>query len=262
MIIEVRDGGFAYDKNVSILKDINFKVEEKTIVSILGPNGVGKTTLLKCMIGLKNWTCGQTLIDDEDLKNVNQKYVWQNISYVAQAKNSSFSYSVLDMVLLGRNVYLKTFSTPKKKDIEIAKECLAEVGYYHLKNRFCNELSGGELQMVLIARALATEPKVLVLDEPESGLDFRNQLIILEMIEKLCYKNGISSIINTHYPDHALKISNMALMINKNLDSIFGKVKEIIVEENLEKYFNVQVAVKDLHVEKQIFKHVIPLKII
>lgn len=262
MIVKVENGSFYYDNHKMILRNINFDIGKNMIISVLGPNGVGKTTLLKCMMNLRKWTNGRTLIDNKEICNFTQREIWQRIAYVPQGKNLVFSFNVLDMVLLGRNAYINALSGPKKKDIEIAKQCLNEVGYYHLKDRLCNQLSGGELQMVLIARALAANPSLLVLDEPESGLDFRNQLLVLNMINKLCYERNISSIINTHYPDHALKISHKALMLNRNLESIFGNVEDIVTEENLKNYFDVNVKIENILVENQLYKHVLPLNLL
>ena len=116
------------------------------------------------------------------------------------------------MILLGRSSRIGTFGTPEKADRERCERAMEELGIAHMRRKLCNQISGGELQMVLIARALCAEPKLLVLDEPESNLDFRNQLIILETIRRLSREEGLCCIFNTHYPGHALRISDRALV--------------------------------------------------
>ena len=151
------------------------------------------------MLGLLEWKTGGTYIDGISIKEIPYHQLWQKIGYVPQAKASAFAYHAEDMVLLGRNAYLGTFGQPKKADREIALACMEEIGIGYLKGRLCSRISGGELQMVLIARALAGGPSILVLDEPESNLDFRNQLIVLETIERLCREKGISAIPRKHF---------------------------------------------------------------
>ena len=123
-------------------------------------------------------------------------------------------------------------------------------------------MSGGELQMVLIARALTINPEMLVLDEPESNLDFKNQLIILETIRNLSKKRGISAVVNTHYPEHALKISDNALILNREGRNIFGKAEEIINEENMKRAFSVQVYIDQFHFDGNEYKSVVPLYLV
>lgn len=261
MKIEVKNAYFSYDKNNPVLRNINFEIGESDIVTVLGPNGVGKTTLLKCMMGLRKWHKGATYIDGRKIKDIPHREMWQKIAYVPQAKSNVFAYTVLDMVMLGRSAHLSMFEQPHEEDRKIAEECLEDVGYLHLKDKLCNQISGGELQMVLIARALATQPKLLVLDEPESGLDFRNQIIVLDTIKKLCHEKQISSIVNTHYPKHALQISKKALMLNKNGKSIFGETKNIITDNNLRQSFGVNVSIKDVLVGEVMHKCVLPLSL-
>lgn len=132
-----------------------------------------------------------------------------------QAKSFPFAFTVEEMILLGRSSRIGTFGTPEKADRERCERAMEELGIAHMRRKLCNQISGGELQMVLIARALCAEPKLLVLDEPESNLDFRNQLIILETIRRLSREEGLCCIFNTHYPGHALRISDRALVLSR-----------------------------------------------
>jgi len=257
----VRNGCFGYIGGRQILKDIDFNVQQKEILSILGSNGVGKTTLLKCTLGLLNWQSGETLIDGKNVKDMKHTELWKSIGYVPQAKLSAFAYTVDEMVLLGRNSHLKMLEQPGKKDRKIAEQCIERIGIGYLKGKLCSKISGGELQMVLIARALAAQPKLLILDEPESNLDFKNQLIVLETIKNLRDEEGISSIVNTHYPDHAISISDKALILNRDGSSVFGSADNSIAENHLEKAFGVNVKIKDFYHREKKYTCVLPLSI-
>ena len=261
MIFEVKNGSFGY-KSRTILNDINFTVNDGEVMSILGSNGVGKTTLLKCMMGLLKWNSGTSCIDGKNISEYKSREFWQKIAYVPQAKGAAFGYSAIDMVTLGRSAHLGTFSQPKAEDKEAAERAMEDMGITYLRDKLCTEMSGGELQMVLIARALTISPSMLVLDEPESNLDFKNQLIILETIRDLSKKRGISAVVNTHYPEHALKISDKALILNRDGTNIFGSAENIINEENMKRSFSVQVFIDTFkHMEKE-YKSVVPLYLV
>ena len=260
MIFEVNNGCFGYPHTKQlVLNNINLRVEGGQVLSVLGPNGVGKTTLLRCMMGLLKWHSGETLIDGVALSQIPSRQLWQKIAYVPQAKSSIFSYTAKEMVLLGRSAHLSLFEQPGIKDHALALSCMESVGISYLKDKRCNEMSGGELQMVLIARALIGNPKLLVLDEPESNLDFKNQLTVLDCIKKLACERDISVIVNTHYPDHALQIAHQALILNKNGTCTYGESDAVINEENLRCAFSVQVRIRNITIEEQDYRCVIPV---
>lgn len=252
MKLKVKNASFSYDSKVDIIKNINFSLNQGEILSILGPNGVGKTTFIKNLIGLLNWHKGGTFIDDENIKNI--KNIWQILSYVPQAKLSAFTFEVLEMVVLGVNSHLKSFQNPNKKDYQKAEFLLNELGIAKLKNKLFNQISGGEQQMVLIARALINEPKVLILDEPESNLDFKNQLIILNTIHNLSKNRQITAVFNTHYPEHALEISDFSLILFKDTNYLFGKSDDVINERSLNDAFGVKVAIKEVMINNKVKK--------
>lgn len=261
MTFEVKNGSFGYN-NKQILNDISFCLESGEIMSVLGSNGVGKTTLLKCMMGFLKWKKGETIVDNKPIKGIKPKELWKKIAYVPQAKGAAFAYSALEMVVLGRSAHIGTFKQPQKEDMKIAVEAMNDVGILYLKDKLCTQMSGGELQMVLIARALTVSPNMLVLDEPESNLDFKNQLIILDTIKRLSREKNISAIVNTHYPAHALQISDKSLMLNKDGTNFYGISEQVINEENMKKTFNVNVCVNEFVLKDSSYKSVIPLSII
>ncbi len=262
MKFEVRNGVFAYGKK-KIIDGVSFSVEDGEILCVLGSNGVGKTTLLKCMMGLNKWTSGGTFIDGTPISEIPNKEFWKKIAYVPQAKNSAFSFTALDMVTMGRSAHLGMFSQPSKEDEERALQAMEDVGVLYLKDKLCTQMSGGELQMVLIARALTVNPQMLVLDEPESNLDFKNQLVILNVIKRLSVEKHISAIVNTHFPAHAMKISDKALILNKDDRTYFyGRGCDVINEENMKKTFSVQVHINEFDFQNRHYRSVEPLYVV
>ena len=246
MILEVKDGCFGYFGQPVIFDHINLSLEKGHILAILGPNGIGKTTLLKCMIGLLPWHSGKTLLYGKDIHTLKPKEVWSTISYIPQSHGFAFSYTGLEMVLLGRSAHLGMFQQPGKEELEMAEAMMERVGISHLANKDCNRMSGGELQMVLIARALINEPQLIILDEPETGLDFHNQILVLDMVKRLSGEEGISAIMNTHYPTNAMSVSDEAFMMNHKGRFFYGPTREVLTEENISQSFDVRVLVSDL----------------
>ncbi len=157
--------------NKTILHDVNMQISEGDVVSLLGPNGAGKSTLIKILLGLLDPHTGDVYLDSKNIKSYKEKELAKKVAYVPQTSYLPFSYSVLDIVIMGRISYQSIFSKYGKKDKDIAEECLKRVGILELKDKMYNELSGGQKQLVLISRALAQEAKVFIMDEPVSGLD-------------------------------------------------------------------------------------------
>ena len=260
MKLEVSKGFFKFKNTDYILKDINFSLEEGDILSVLGPNGVGKTTLIKCLTGLLKWTRGETFLDGKNISSIKENEIWSKISYIPQKRNFSFSYTGLEMVLFGSTSSLNIFEKPKEKERVRAKEVMKMIGIDHLSHKNANEMSGGELQMLLIARSLVKDPKIIILDEPESGLDYKNQLIILNLIKKLS-ERGVIIVMNTHYPEHALKISNKCLLLNYDKTYKFGNTREVLNRMNLKKSFSVDVKIEKISFDGKDYESIIPLGI-
>lgn len=261
MILEVENGCFGYPKQEEILKNINLHLEKGHILSVLGPNGIGKTTLLKCMIGLLPWTKGRSLLNGTDLCKMKSKDIWNTISYIPQAHSFSFSYTGLEMVMLGRSSHLGLFEQPGAQEIEMAEAMMEKVGIMRLAGKDCNRMSGGELQMVLIARALINEPELIILDEPETGLDFHNQILVLNMIERLAHEEGISAIMNTHYPTNAMGIADEAFMMNRKGDRFYGTTDSILNEQNISRSFDVNVIVDEVSYKDRLIRNIIPVSL-
>lgn len=256
MKLEVRNASFSYGKR-KVWENINFTVESKEILAILGPNGAGKTTLLKSVMNLLSFETGEALLDGKNMKSIPHKELWKQISYVPQAKQGSPT-NVRDMIVLGRSSHLPLFGQPTQACYQLADDIINELGIDHLAHKNCNELSGGELQMVLIGRALISKPKLLIMDEPESNLDYRNQLQVLEMIKKI--SKTTTCILNTHYPEHALRYADKALLVHKG-QSLFGRVDEVITEDNLKDAFSIEVHIGSKVINDQEGHYIIPMKL-
>ena len=261
MKLEVNSGSYKYSRlGRTILNNISFSVDAGDVLAVLGPNGAGKTTLLRCMTGLLKWRSGYTAIDSKKLSDIPQKTLWRKISYVPQARQSLTAYTVEEMILLGRASMVNAFSIPKKEDMKAVDLCIEKTKLESIRHRLCAELSGGEFQMVLIARALVSDPEILILDEPESNLDFKNQLLVLDMISQLS-NEGITCIFNTHYPAHALRRGTKALMLSKGGEYSFGSVGDVVTEENILKYFGVRSVIGELETKDNAYLDVVPISI-
>ncbi len=257
MNLSVEHGTFSYNHKHNVFTDINFSVNSGDFLAILGPNGAGKTTLLRCITGMLKWTSGASLLDGENIRSIPEKRLWSRLSYVPQAKSSPSSYTALEAVLLGRSSRIGVFAQPTREDIERAEHTLETLGVIKLRDKRCSEISGGEYQMVLIARALVSDPEVLILDEPESNLDFRNQLIVLDTMSRLA-QSGIACIFNTHYPEHALQRSDKALILADG-HAVFGPTARILTEENIERAFGVKAVIGEIETRESVVQNVIPL---
>ena len=258
--LKVEDGHFQYSPEKKVLDGIDFSITSGDLVAILGPNGVGKTTLLKCTMGLQKWSEGSSYLNGKDIQTMSPRELFSTVAYVPQAKAGTPNYSVEDMVLLGRGSRIGIFRQPGKEDYEKVEQCMKKLGIGFLKGKRCAEISGGELQMVLIAKALASEPEVIVLDEPESNLDFRNQIMVMETLASLA-EEGVACLFNTHYPSHALQYANKALLLERNGKTTYGTTEKIITEENVERAFSVKAVIGSVETIEKVVRDVIPISL-
>ncbi|MCL0070711.1 ABC transporter ATP-binding protein [Dehalococcoidia bacterium] len=260
MIIEVENAGFSYNGTDNVFDGIGFSIEQGEILSILGPNGCGKTTLLKCINALLKVGKGEIRIEGKSVRSLKRSIIGKEVGYVPQISDSTFPYTVLEMVLMGRAPHLALFSSPSARDVEIAGEAIETVGISHLMDRPYPNISGGQAQLVLIARALAAEPRALLLDEPTSHLDFRNQMVILNTLERLAQEKKMAIIMTTHYPDHALSISGKALLMGNGKGGLAGNTKDMLTERNLREVFEIDVKVISFEEGGNNVEAIVPLR--
>ena len=245
-IFGIHHAEFSYNGKERIFKDVNLSIEKGDVLCILGPNGTGKSTLIKCMNGLLKLNSGDILLDNQDIYSMHKNDLAKIMGYIPQSHNSTFAFSVFDVVLMGRAPHLSLTSVPGEKDYDIAEEALKSLGILHLKDKTYTEISGGERQMVLIARVLAQQPKILLLDEPTSHLDFGNQIRTLKVINKLS-ERGLSVIMTSHFPDHAFLSSNKVAIMNRGAIMDIGTPESVITEDNMRNAYGIDVKILEVN---------------
>lgn len=243
-LLNVKNISFAYqDKN--IFEDISFSIDKGDVLTILGSNGTGKTTLIKCLNGLNKINNGDIYIRDQNIDTLSYREVSKFMGYIPQSHDATFPFTVFDVVVMGRAPYLSLNNLPKEKDSGIALKSLKTLGIEHLKDKEYTNLSGGERQLVFLARVITQQPDVLLLDEPTSHLDFGNQVRLLEILGELA-KAGLSVIMSSHFPDHTFLSSNKVAIMKDGSFIDFGTPNEVVTEENLKKVYNLDVKLLDL----------------
>lgn len=239
MILEVNDLSFSYRKGKTIFKDVCFSLEKGKILSILGPNGTGKSTLLNCLSNLLNPTNGQVIIDGKPVNELSLIDVAKTIGYVQQIHVPSYDYTVRDYVVMGRSPYLGMFQKPSKDDYKIADEAIEILNIKNITNSAYTEISGGERQQASIARVIVQKPEIIMLDEPTAHLDYGNQSRTLKIIKDLAL-SGYAVIMTTHNPDHVILLDDYVGILNKGKFS-FGEVAKIIDEKVLRELYDINI---------------------
>ncbi|MCC4766036.1 ATP-binding cassette domain-containing protein [Methanosarcina sp. DH1] len=255
-MLEVRSLAFSYGKR-PVFENVSFSLKKGEIMCILGPNGAGKSTLIKCIAGILKPAAGSVFIQGKDTASLGVRGIARHIGYVPQQNEVVFPFTVLDFVVMGRAPHLSMFSSPGADDIKLAKESLAMVGISDLAERPVANLSGGQSQMVLIARALVQKPALLLLDEPTSHLDFGNQVLVLETVQKLA-SLGMSIVMNTHMPDHAFLLGDRAAALSGGRLVAVGKVETVVTSKMMSSVYGVNVAVREIEDMKR--KVCLPLR--
>lgn len=230
--LEARNIAYAYPGGEPVFSDISLSLRPGEIVCILGPNGVGKTTILNCLANLNPLSGGEIFINGKNARFLSPREAAQNIGYVPQMIMPSFDFSVLDYVVTGCAPRMGTFEKPRQEHFDIAHEAIREMGIEYLEEKSYMHISGGERQQVAIARALAQKPKFILMDEPTAHLDYGNQIKVLLMIRRLADK-GFGILITTHNPDHSLLLGGRVAILERGGSLKFGDTDVILTEELL-----------------------------
>ena len=209
-----------------VFQDYNAKVKRGATFALLGPNGCGKTTLLKILLGALKPTKGKVRVEG-------------NMAFVPQLFHVTFDYSVQDMVLMGRAKQVGVFSQPSKEDEEAAMASLERFGIADLAPRPFHELSGGQRQLAIFARALVSEANIIILDEPTSALDLKNQVVVLDWITRLSHQDGLTVLFTTHHPHHALAVADEVLLMLGEKRFAWGEATHVLTEANLHSLYGV-----------------------
>lgn len=240
MKMEMHKASFGFATERMLFENLSVSLKAGKILAILGQNGVGKTTLLRCILGFCPLLKGTVTFAGKTVKEMGEKYFRRQVAYVPQRHQQVFGYTCREMVLLGRGAYLSFFQQPSARDEALVKEAMERIGIWHLRDRLCTTLSGGEMQLVLIARALVADPQILVLDEPETGLDFRNQAAVLNLLASLAQKDRISVIMNTHDPNHAYAVADQVILFTADQQTIVGSTEAVLNVPNMQKAFGIE----------------------
>ncbi|MDR1084320.1 MAG: ABC transporter ATP-binding protein [Deltaproteobacteria bacterium] len=238
--------GHSYLPDKWIFRNYQSQVSRGQILALLGPNGCGKTTLLKILLGALAQTEGSVSVNG-------------HVAFVPQLFQVAFDYSALDMVLMGRAKKVGLFSQPTSADEEMALKALERVGLASLANRPFHEMSGGQRQLVIFARALVAEADILILDEPTSALDLKNQNAILEWIDRLARRENLTVIFSTHHPHHAYAVADQALLMLGGSDYAAGQVDEVLIESNLFRLYNLPLKKVSFEFEEQAIETLVPV---
>ncbi len=250
-MLEARGITFGY-KQRPVLREIDLHVRDGEFFSILGINGAGKSTLLKCMLGILRPQKGKVLVDGMDSAGLNRREMAKRVAYVAQQVKDTLRMTVFDAVLMGRRPHITWGVT--ERDLRVVEEVMESLKMDDLALRFTDELSGGEFQKVVIARALAQQPKVLLLDEPTSNLDLKSQLEVMRIVKDAVRERKIAAVMAIHDVNLALRFSDRFMLLHEGGVLACGD-QEVIHPDNIEKTYGVKVSVCQVDGVRMIVPH-------
>lgn len=240
-VLEARALAFGFPGR-TVGRDVSFSLAPGEVVCVLGPNGGGKTTLFRSLLGLLPIHSGNVILNGIPLERLSRSEVARVAGYVPQGHAAYFAYTLRQFVLMGRTARIGALAVPGARDRQVAEQALASLGIASLAERPISEVSGGERQLALVARALAQEPRLLVMDEPTAGLDFGNQVRVLERILALA-SSGIAILFSSHDPDHAFLGAQRALLLGEGRLLESGAPLEVVRPDSLRRLYGVAVEV-------------------
>lgn len=241
MLLKIKNVSFSYE-SVKALENISFEAKDSEVLGVIGPNGSGKTTLLRCINRMLKPKVGTVLIDEEDISQLDRMEIARKIGVVPQ-HSTIFPFTVFDVILMGRFPHVKRLSGESSDDFEVVKNAMELTGTLHLSERLIDELSGGEMQRVIIARALAQEPDVLLLDEPTLHLDINHQLEVLELVRKITKEKKLITILVSHDLNLAARYCDKLLLLNLGKVHSIGSACEVLTPEKIKEVYHVDVEI-------------------
>jgi iron complex transport system ATP-binding protein len=227
---------------VKIAGGLDLSFDAGTVTCLLGPNGIGKTTLFKTLLGLIPPLSGTIEIEGANLVGLDRQRIARQIAYVPQAQIAEFPYTVLDLVVMGRTAYLGPFGAPRRADNDAAMAALETLGICALASKDSTRISGGQRQLVLIARALAQQSRLVVMDEPTASLDLGNRILVLNTIRRLA-GDGLAVVLSTHEPEHAFLVADRVAILGKD-HFVIGPVQSVMTSDQLSRTYGLTLFVE------------------
>ncbi|MDR0490706.1 MAG: ABC transporter ATP-binding protein [Oscillospiraceae bacterium] len=247
-MININGVHFSYGKH-KVLNNVSFSIEKGEFVCVLGANGSGKTTLLKTILAFLRPQQGAVTLYGQNVHDIGEKELAKKIAYIPQVHTPPFPFKVKDVVLLGRTPHLSYTCRPTAKDERVARDAMDRLGIGTLAEKRYTELSGGQRQMIIIARALTQQPEILIMDEPTTSLDFGNQYIVLAQMLELA-REGISVLMVTHDPDHAIYCADRIIAMKSGSILAAGDTRDVINEPVMRRIYNMTIKVRDVSIDR------------
>jgi len=241
-VLEAKNLSIGYG-SVAVASGLSLSVSAGSVTCLLGPNGVGKTTLFKTLLGLLPPLAGQVHVDGKDLAQLDRQGIARHIAYVPQAHSADFAYTVLDLVVMGRTAYLGAFNAPRKADYDVAMAALDRLGIVSLAGRDSTRISGGQRQLAFIARALAQQARIIMMDEPTASLDLGNRILVLDTVRALAHE-GLAVVLSTHEPEQAFIVADQVAALGRQSRFVAGAVREILTSQELSRLYGVALGIE------------------
>ena len=256
-MLEVKDLAFSYGTH-PVLKGVSFKAGTGEVIAVLGANGAGKSTLFKCILGLLRPGIGEIFLNGRTIRKMSRKEIAKLAAYIPQTETPVFNYTVFDSVLMGTTGTLSALQSPGEAQKAAAEKAIRLLGIGKLSARGINEISGGERQLVFLARALAQESHLLLMDEPTANLDYGNQQTVMTRVRTLS-ENGYTVLLSTHNPEHALHYADKVLVLKDGNVFAFGETGNVLTEKMILDVYGLQVVIAEIEAGGKHIKSCIPV---
>lgn len=257
MPIDVRTLSFSYG-SAPVLRDVTFRAGPGEVIAVLGPNGVGKSTIFRCLLGFLQPTAGEVWVDDRPLRKFSRRELAREVAYIPQSYTPTYDYTVRQCVLMGATAQLGALQSPTDAQQELTERTLESLGIAHLAERGSQRISGGERQLMLIARALVQDARVLIMDEPTANLDYGNSFRVMQRVAQLGV-GGYTVIFSSHDPNQAFRYATRVLALKNGTLLADGAPAQVLTEQILSELYGIEVAVRPIELGGRTMLTSVPL---